>query len=282
MNRKAFTLIELLVVISIISLLSSVVLASLNSAREKGRIAAGRHFSGNVFRVAAEQAVALWDFEECAGTTAADRSGNGNNGTFTGSPTWPTTTQSGTGCALGLSGTSQYMSAGNSTSANVTGSLTVSAWVRFNALSAGSIASKWGAVGSANYSWLLFANLWNAGRVDFLVSGNGTSYGGASSAAGAVATGKWYFITGVYDGTSASLYIDGALVNRSTSSIPSSLRVSSAALAVGADYDNGGAAYRFLNGSVDNVYIFSKALVAEDVQSLYASERSRFLTDNSH
>ena len=36
-NKSGFTLIELLVVIAIITLLSSVVFASLNSAREKGR-----------------------------------------------------------------------------------------------------------------------------------------------------------------------------------------------------------------------------------------------------
>ncbi|MBI5133912.1 MAG: prepilin-type N-terminal cleavage/methylation domain-containing protein [Candidatus Taylorbacteria bacterium] len=43
MNKKrAFTLIELLVVVSIISLLSSVVLASLNAARTKARISKAR------------------------------------------------------------------------------------------------------------------------------------------------------------------------------------------------------------------------------------------------
>jgi len=48
MKKKGFTLIELLVVIAIISLLSSVILASLESARSKGKNAAVQEDLNNI------------------------------------------------------------------------------------------------------------------------------------------------------------------------------------------------------------------------------------------
>ena len=72
-----FTLIELLLVISIVSMLASVVLASLSDARGKATKAAGQQFSGQVFRAMGAEAVAIFNFD--SGITSPnpnDESGN--------------------------------------------------------------------------------------------------------------------------------------------------------------------------------------------------------------
>ena len=65
---RGFTLIELLVVIAIIGILSSVVLASLNSARARGADAAVK---GNLFQVKAQAEIYYDDFSTY-GASAAD------------------------------------------------------------------------------------------------------------------------------------------------------------------------------------------------------------------
>lgn len=74
--------------VSIIGMLSSIVLVSLQAARDKARIAAGIAFEENVRQVYGAYTVGSWDFNENGGTTLYDSSGNGNNGTLVGSPAW--------------------------------------------------------------------------------------------------------------------------------------------------------------------------------------------------
>ncbi|MDQ5893619.1 MAG: hypothetical protein QG640_631, partial [Patescibacteria group bacterium] len=63
-------------VISIIGLLSSVVLASVNTARGKGRVAAGRTFDGHTYQAFAADAYAIFDFDDGV-VPPTDKSGNG-------------------------------------------------------------------------------------------------------------------------------------------------------------------------------------------------------------
>lgn len=107
MRSRAFTLIELLVVISIVALLSSVVAASLNAAREKGRIAAAQQFATGLYHALGSEPGGFWRFDEGSGTVVQDSSGNGWNGTFPGSGvTWSTDTPTGKGYSVSLAGTS--------------------------------------------------------------------------------------------------------------------------------------------------------------------------------
>ena len=126
-NNLGFTLIELLVVVSIISLLASIVFASLSDAREKARIAAGKQFSAIVLHAIGDQLVRQWNFDEGSGTVALDSSGNGNNGTIA-SASYVAGIN---GTALSFNGSSSSVSI-NSGLSGVGGNFSIGAWVNVN------------------------------------------------------------------------------------------------------------------------------------------------------
>lgn len=81
--QAGFTLVELLVVISIISLLASVVLSSLNRARDGAEKAAGLTFENNVHKKLYNCLVAQYDFE-VSNNLGFDSSGYGRNASILG------------------------------------------------------------------------------------------------------------------------------------------------------------------------------------------------------
>ncbi|OHA26557.1 MAG: hypothetical protein A3C06_03200 [Candidatus Taylorbacteria bacterium RIFCSPHIGHO2_02_FULL_46_13] len=82
-SGAGFTLIELLVVISIVSLLASVVYASLSNARGKATVAAGQQFSGQVKRALYDKAAIYLDFDSLAvGANLTTELSKNNQGTL--------------------------------------------------------------------------------------------------------------------------------------------------------------------------------------------------------
>jgi prepilin-type N-terminal cleavage/methylation domain-containing protein len=237
-SLSGFTLIELLVVIAIVSLLSSVVLASVNTAREKARIAAGKEQDASIAHALGADEVAEWDFDEGSGGSASDRSGNGNNGT-TGSATWSSDTPYETGFSLLCNGGgATFLTTKNFPDKHVT----VSAWVYLTQ------HHNWNNIvnnGWTGNGWLLFTDV--NGYAIFGVAQGGAQHNTRSTAT--LSLNTWHYLVGTYDGQYVTLYVDGTQTG-TPAALPDATLTTGGTVAVG------GNTY----GAIDQVRIYDGTL----------------------
>ena len=203
--------------------------------------------------------VAAYNFNEGSGTVVNDLSGNNITGTIVGA-TW--TTGGRYGNALSFNGTSSYVDLGNPSALQLTGSMTVEAWINAaaNPPDDGQIVAK-----SNGFGWQLKTTP-DTGPHTFgvQVSPSGTSsaqrYGSQTRS-----LNTWYHVAAVYNATAGTLeiYVNGALDNGTLAgSIPAIQYNQSVNVNIGRR--TGGF---YFNGVIDEIRIYARALSQADIQN---------------
>jgi prepilin-type N-terminal cleavage/methylation domain-containing protein len=272
-NKTGFTLIELLVVISIIGLLSSVVLAALQGARDKGRFAGALEFDTYNYHKLGVNTIADWEFDDPS-NPGLDSSGN--NYTLTANSANQSCFSSGT-CLVDTT----------NTLLNTRRSLLVQNTYDFARANFNPGISLLGNQNGFTFSlWTSFQSFGSA-NIFFAFANNGATYpnyyfyctpSGFAFQIGTLYTTsniptsvcsdlkKWHNVTFTYDNVShlSNLYLDGKLAYGPVTNDISGYLSNVTQIMLGNYYSNPA------NGNIDSVKIYNGALTASGVQRLYA------------
>jgi len=264
--KKAFTLVELLVVIAIVGLLSGVAVVAMGGSRAKAKIAAGQSFEATVGHAVGSEVIGEWLFDEGSGSAARDTSGNGHNGTITG-PVW------GTGIVGGglVLASGRYVTLDTDTALNPS-NFTITAWIKpgdftgaYNYIysNARDCCGTYNGIDFRVATSRLLMTLWNGGAFQLWGSTTITN------------DPVWVFVAATYNGSKLNTYINGRLEASATTAIGVGSPATAAAIIGGM----GTGPSLSLNGTIDQVRLYGSAIVAKDIERLYATERIKYFAE---
>ena len=197
--------------------------------------------------------VAAWSFNEGAGTTVADASGNNNTGTISGA-TWSTLGRYGN--ALTFNGVNNLVVINSSASLNVTTAMTLSAWVFPTATQSG-----WRTIMQREVDAYFLNASSDAGPLR--PAGGGTLNGTVRNIVGpsALAVNAWTHVAVTYDGAAIRLFVNGTQV--AAVARTGTLETNTKPLRIGGNSPYG----EYFQGRIDDVRVYNRALTATEIQS---------------
>jgi hypothetical protein len=196
---------------------------------------------------------AYWRFDETVGSTAADATGRGNTGTWSGTLTGQWGTGKLGGAAV-FNGTNRIITVPDAAALDAATGLTVSAWINPSATQAayatpickdGAYWLEGSSTGDNQYTWML--------------------NNGADQQIGFVqlTATTWNHLVLTFDGATVVCYHNGAVVH--TTSVTGSLTVNANPLVLG----NRTGFTRFFAGSLDETGVWLRGITSSEVASLY-------------
>jgi hypothetical protein len=218
-----------------------------------------------VSEVLADSPLAYWRLGEASGTTAADASGNGRDGTYLNTPTLGATSLLGTGTDTSMSiasNTGQVMSVTSAAWMDVS-SLTIECLVKFSSATdsgnGDAIVSRYN---SPNFNWLIWRN--TSGQLALQIRNtSGTVYN--ISATTTVTVGAIYHVVGTFDGSTCKLYVNGT--QAASAAVTGTVQTGGGALDVGR---YSGSAVTTPGAQIDEVAIYNTALSNTRIEAHYA------------
>jgi prepilin-type N-terminal cleavage/methylation domain-containing protein len=203
--------------------------------------------------------VAKWRLDECSWNgTAGEIKDSGNDILDGTAQNGANTIGSGKVCRAGkFDGSNDYVSVPDDPKLQLSAPLTLALWVKVNAN-----ASDWVRLAGKGNSTYRNYGLWlrNDGAILFQIYSAGGN--GDAMTTITVNDGKWHHVVGVYDGSTMKVYIDK--IERASISYSRIPYTSSDPFTIGyAGF------HTYMNGYIDEVALFSRALLEDDIISMY-------------
>lgn len=204
--------------------------------------------------------VGWWTFDEGSGTTAADASPHRLNGALRNDPVWVAGKRRG---ALNFDGRDDHVEIGKDPRFYFQGPFTVAAWVNISALPKSEfgmyVVSDYNSDGARSTFAL---RVIPSGTAQFFWQAEDANPSHAGSTT-RLAPGTWVHLAGVWDGTTRTIYVNGAA--EGTNASPVARPDLRGAVSIGRPGSFNGL---YFNGRIDDVRIFGRALTSGEIQSL--------------